>query len=52
MILPGGLATKNFVRKKDERTVNFYITVGVLCFLHLVQFNICMIIFGYIADNE
>jgi len=52
MILSGGLATKNFVRKKAERIVSFYITVDVLCCLHLVQFNICMIIFGYIADNE
>lgn len=52
MILPGGLATKNFVLKKAERIVSFYIIVGVLYCLYLVQFNICMIIFGYIADNE
>jgi hypothetical protein len=52
MILPGGLATKNFVRKKADRIVSFYITIDVLRFLHLVQFNTCMFIFGYIADNE
>jgi len=52
MILPVGLATKKFVRKKAERIVSLYITVGVLCCLHLVQFNICMNIFEYIADNE
>lgn len=52
MILLDGLATKNFVRKKAERIMSFDITVGVLCCLHLVQFNTCMIFFGHISDNE